>query len=174
MPQKNSAQLSKRQKTSAANQKRAVSLAVEDDDAFFGRVVKINMARCVLNIWDHQKKRHIEVQATLPNKKKGIIRINDLVNVAKSHPNWEVQVAVDAKTIQELKKMKRISPELAVEPSGSMGAAASAVIADGFEFDYDGLEEKEDEDALAAQEAAMKEKKGSAVVEDDDVDVDAI
>lgn len=174
MPQKHGSQLSKRQKTSAVNQKARLNLAIEDGEAYFGRVLKINMARCILNVWDHDNKRHIEVQATLPNKKKGIIRINDLVNVARSHPDWEVQVAVDSKSIQELRKKKRISPELAAETSGVMGATAAAQIAEGFEFDYEGIEVPEDEEALNASASAIKNKKDAASIDDDEVDIDRI
>ena len=177
MPQKHGAQLSKRQKTAVVNQKHAVSNALEDDDAYFGRVTKINMGRCIVNIWDHQKKRHMEVQARLPNKKKGFIRINDLVNIAPSVPDWEVQIAVDSKTANDLRKKGRITAELAVEPSTIGGKGAGAADDLGIEFDYDGVEEKdgEDEAASAALDAAGGGKGGKkAVVEDVDVDVDAI
>jgi hypothetical protein len=172
MPQKNSAQLSKRQKTSQANQKRAVTVALEDDDAFFGRVIKINMGRCVVNIWDHDKKRHMEVQARLPNKKKGFIRLNDLVNIARSHPDWEVQVTVDAKTANDLRKAGRISAELATELSSSSGPATEDL---GIEFDYDGLETKDAENEEAAAAAvSTKGGKKAVAVEDDEVDIDDI
>jgi hypothetical protein len=173
MPQKHGAQLSKRQKTSLANQKRAVSTALDDEEAFFGRVLKINMGRCVVNIWNHEVKRHMEVQARLPNKKKGVIRLNDLVNIAPSHPDWEVQIALDSKMANDLRKSGRITAELAFEPVTG-GAGKSSVPADdcGIEFDYDAVEEKEleDEEALAAI-ASEKAKKGAV---DDDVDVDNI
>ena len=170
MPQKHGAQLSKRQKTAVINQKKMVSTAIDDEDAYFGRVIKINMGRCVLNVWDHEKKRHIEVQARLPNKKKGFIKMNDLVNVAKSHPDWEVQIAVDSKTANELRKAKRISPELAVEVTGISGAgvAVNAAAQDGFEFDYDGVKEEDDidEEAISATAATSSSK---AKVEEDDL-----
>ncbi len=161
MPQKHGSQLSKRQKTNLANQNARVSLAIDDQDAFFGRVIKVNMARCVVNIWDHTTKRHIEVQAVLPNKKKGIIRVNDLVNVAKSHPDWEVQVAIDSKTASELRKDKRISPELASEINGTMNAATSGA-AEGFEFDYDGVDTVQDLEVI-------KDKHVNEVIDIDDI-----
>ena len=173
MPQKHGSQLSKRQKTSLAGQKARLTMAAEDTDAFFGRVLKINMARCTVNVWDHTAKRHIEVQARLPNKKKGIIRINDLVNLAKSHPDWEVQVAVDSKTAAELRKNKRISVELAADSNGTMSAAAAAAASDGFEFDYDGVEVTEDIDAVAAAAAEIKDKNVGRD-DDDAFDIDAI
>lgn len=173
MPQKHGAQLSKRQKSSAEKQKRAVSVAMEDDDAYFGRVLKINMARCVVNIWDHTKKRHIEVQARLPNKRKGVIRINDLVNLAPSHPDWEVQVAIDPKRISDLRKEGRITAELATE--ASIASKGGPVDDAGIEFDYEGLEEKEveDEEALAAA-AGGKGGKKSVAIDAEEVDVDNI
>ena len=171
MPQKHGAQLSKRQKTAVANQKKQVAVAIDDDDAFFGRVIKINMGRCVVNLWDHEKKRHIEVQARLPNKKKGFIKMNDLVNIAKSHPDWEVQIALDAKTTSQLRKAGRISAELASEMSTAAGGKAIPSTEDlGIEFDYEGLADQEaDEEALAALK--LKEKQRD---ENEDVDVDAI
>lgn len=176
MPQKHGAQLSKRQKTAVINQKKMVSTAIDDEDAYFGRVIKINMGRCVLNVWDHEKKRHIEVQARLPNKKKGFIKMNDLVNVAKSHPDWEVQIAVDSKTANELRKAKRISPELAVEVTGiSGGVAVSAAAQDGFEFDYDGVKEEDDiDEEVIAATASAAASSSKAKVEEDDLDIDGI
>lgn len=171
MPQKHGAQLSKRQKTSQVNQKRRVDLALDDEEAYFGRVLKINMGRCVVKIWDHQKKRHVEVQARLPNKKKGFIKANDLVNIAPSHPDWEVQIAIDARNTAALRKAGRITAELAAEgPVG--GAGQSAAPEDlGMEFDYSdfvGVEEGMDEEALATA-VAEKSKK-----EDEEVDIDTI
>jgi hypothetical protein len=150
-----------------------MATALGDEDAFFGRVLKINMGRCVVNIWHHENKRHMEVQAVLPNKKKGIIRINDLVNIAPSHPDWEVQIAVDAKTVSDLRKKGRITAELAAESSGVGGGKPAEDL--GIEFDYEGLKEAdgEDEEALAAAGGAGRGGK-KAVTEDEDLDVDNI
>lgn len=167
MPQKHGSQLTKAQKSSLRKQTSNVALALEDDDAFFGRVLKINMGRCTVNIWDHEKKRHVEVQAILPNRKKAIIKMNDLVNVAKSHPNWEVQVAIDSKTAVELRKKKRISPELA-NASTADPSAAKAGGDEGFEFDYEGVEQEEEE---AVPEAPTQKK---AAIEEEDFDIDDI
>lgn len=165
MPQKHGSQLTKAQKSSLRKQTASLSLALEDNEAFFGRVLKINMGRCTLNVWDHEKKRHIEVQAILPNRKKAIIKMNDLVNVAKSHPNWEVQVAIDSKTAMELRKKKRISPELATEIT-TTGMPVTKMAADeGFEFDYEGFEEEVEVEAPTAKKAT---------VEEEDFDIDDI
>jgi hypothetical protein len=171
MPLKHGSQLSKRDKTRLVNQKRAVTVAIEDDEAFFGRVLKINMGRCVVNVWDHQKKRHTEVQARLPNKKKGFIKINDLVNIAPSHPDWEVQIALDSKTAASLRKEGRISAELASEPTAATAAGGKALVTTddlGIEFDYEGVAEAEETDSVE-----IEDKKKTAAVEDD-VDIDAI
>ena len=171
MPQKHGAQLSKRQKTALTNQKKQISTALDDEEAFFGRVIKINMGRAVVNIWDHEKRRHIEVQARLPNKKKGFIKLNDLVNIAKSHPDWEVQIALDAKAASQLRKAGRISAEIATEMSASSISGGKGIPSTedlGIEFDYDGLADAEaDEEALAV----IREEKEDA---DAEVDVDAI
>ena len=167
MPQKHGSQLTKAQKSSLRKQTSNVALALEDDDAFFGRVLKINMGRCTVNIWDHEKKRHVEVQAILPNRKKAIIKMNDLVNVAKSHPNWEVQVAIDSKTAVELRKKKRISPELA-NASTTDPSTLKAGGDEGFEFDYEGVEQEEEE---VVPEAPTQKK---VAVEEEDFDIDDI
>ncbi len=169
MPQKHGAQVSKRQKTSMANQKKQLDIAIDDTDAFFGRIVKINMGRCTVNIWDHElhPPRHVEVQARLPNKKKGFIKMNDLVNIAKSHPDWEVQIALDAKAANQLRKAGRISAELATETSGHGGGAPSTEEL-GIEFDYEGIDtSKAVEDALVPLK--LKESRP-----DQDFDIDAI
>ena len=168
MPQKHGSQLTKAQKSSLRKQTANISLALEDESAFFGRIMKINMGRCTVNVWDHEKKRHMEVQAILPNRKKAIIKMNDLVNVAKSHPNWEVQVAIDSKTAMELKKKKRISPELANASTADPSASKTAGGDDGFEFDYEGVEQEEEEVEV---EAPVAKK---AAVEEDDFDIDDI
>ncbi len=173
MPQKHGSQMSKAQKSREMKQKVHIHLALDDDSAYFGRVMKINMGRCVVNLWDHEKKCHREVQAVLPNRKRAIIKMNDLVNLAKSHPDWEVQVPVDSKTANELRKMKRISAELATDTTtvekGKKGSAAAAV-EDAFEFDYEGVEQEEEE-----VEADMPTKeKAKASVDEDDFDIDDI
>jgi hypothetical protein len=164
---KHGAQQSKRQKTASVNQKKQLDIALDDDTAFFGRVIKINMARCTVNLWDHEKKRHIEVQARLPNKKKGFIKMNDLVNLAKSNPDWEVQISLDAKAANQLRKAGRISAELATEIAAASGGAPSTEDL-GIEFDYEGVETAGDiDDSMAPLK--LKESKV-----DDDFDVDAI
>lgn len=163
---KHGAQQSKRQKTAAVNQKKQLEIAIDDDDAFFGRVLKINMGRCTVNVWDHEKKRHIEVQARLPNKKKGFIKMNDLVNIAKSHPDWEVQIALDTKTANQLRKTGRISSELAIEINSGIPSTEDL----GIEFDYEGVETTGGVDDSNEAPLKMKESK----VDADDFDVDAI
>ena len=163
---KHGAQQSKRQKTASVNQKKQLDIALDDDTAFFGRVIKINMARCTVNLWDHEKKRHIEVQARLPNKKKGFIKMNDLVNLAKSNPDWEVQIALDAKSANQLRKSGRISAELATEISSGIPSTDNL----GIEFDYEGVEASGGVEDSIVVPLKLKESK----VADDDFDVDAI
>jgi hypothetical protein len=168
MPQKHGAQVSKRQKTSMANQKKQLDIAIDDDDAFFGRVIKINMGRCTVNVWDHEMRppRHVEVQARLPNKKKGFIKMNDLVNIAKSAPDWEVQIALDPKSANELRKAGRISAELAIEIAGANGGGSTEDM--GIEFDYEGVE------TAGVGEDDMVSLKLKQTKDLDDFDVDAI
>ena len=168
---KHGSQMTKKQKSSAEKVKRAIALAMDDEDAFFGRVVKINMARAVVLTWDYKTKRHLEVQATLPNKRKCVIRVNDLVNLAPSHPNWEIQVALDPKRASELRKAGRITAELATEASSSSGAAQEDA---GIEFDYEGVEETEEMNEAVALAAGGGKASKKSVEVDEEVDVDAI
>lgn len=174
MPQKHGSQMSKAQKSREMKQKLHIHLALDDDSAFFGRVMKINMGRCVVNLWDHEKKCYREVQAVLPNRKRAIIKMNDLVNLAKSHPDWEVQVPVDSKTANELRKMKRISAELATDTSTVVKdkKGAAAAVEDAFEFDYEGIEQNEEE--LEADALTETKEKAKASVDEDDFDIDDI
>lgn len=168
---KHGAQQSKRQKTASVNQKKQLDIALDDDTAFFGRVIKINMGRCTVNLWDHEKKRHIEIQARLPNKKKGFIKMNDLVNLAKSNPDWEVQIALDAKAANQLRKSGRISAELATENAAASGGKGIPSTEDlGIEFDYEGVETSGGVEDSIVVPLKLKESK----IDDDDFDVDAI
>jgi hypothetical protein len=169
MPQKHGAQMTKKQRNCEEKTKRAISVAVDDGEAFFGRVLKINQNRCTLHLWDHELERHIEVQGVLPNKKKAVIRINDIVNVAKSSPDWEVQVSIDRKTATRLRKTNRITDTILND--GSAGGAGGPA-EDGFEFDYESAPQQH----LEAPEVIKKPKKAAALatVEEEDVDVDNI
>lgn len=167
MPLKYGAKLGRFKKAAIANQKKQTAEALLDPEVFYGKVIRINMTRCVVRVWDYTKKTHIEVQARLPNKHKGFIKADDVVVIVPSHPDWEVQVAIDRKAIKELLRLKRISDEL---------AADGAVVEDeGVVFD----ENTDEEDGFAIGETrdtdfAAAPSKKAATSREADVDVDAI
>lgn len=168
MPLKYGAKLGRFKKAAIANQKKQTAEALADPDTFYGKVIRINMARCVVRVWDHKKKTHEEVQARLPNKHKGYIKTNDVVLIVPSSPDWEVQVSiVDRKAIKELVRTKRLSEELAAE--GALNDIDTGVV---FEED----DEAEDGFAIGGDDAddlAAKKRK-DALVEDVDVEIDDI
>jgi hypothetical protein len=163
--QKTGAQLSKRAKQSEIARNKSVLLALDDEDAFFGRVTKINMNRATVTIWDHEKPGHYDIQATLPNKKKGFIQINDIVNVAKSSPDWEIQVAIDRKTAGQLHKAKRITDVIFNDIEASEEDANNI----GFDFDYDAVPDTVDQTSSLDKTEKTTEKD-----DDDDFDIDRI
>lgn len=168
--QKTGAQLSKRAKQGEISKNKRIALALEDEAAFFGRVLKINMNRCTVSLWDHERGGHYEIQATLPNKKKGFIQINDIVNLAKSNPDWEIQVSIDRKTAASLHKEKRITDaifnemEVSKDPRVASGVTSSEL---GFDFEYDPLVDTTND---TLQEVRFEEKK----IIDDEIDIDNI
>ena len=167
--QKTGAQLSKRAKQGEISKNKRVAMALDDQSAFFGRVLKINMNRCTVTLWDHERGGHYEIQATLPNKKKGFIQINDIVNLAKSNPDWEIQVSIDRKTAASLHKEKRITDAIfnEIEVSKDPRVASGTTSDIGFDFEYDALADSSN----AAPEVRFDEKK---INDEIDIDIDAI
>jgi translation initiation factor IF-1 len=135
--------------------------AVDDGDAVFGRVTKLlGNRRFLVTYWDPKDRRHVlDIQATIA-KKKVRIDINDIVNIAGSGHDWEIQAQIDAKAANKLKKEGRISAELLLVAE----KAADALGSDALEFDY-GEEEKESDDAVTVRGG----KKADVELEDDDI-----
>lgn len=163
---KHGAQQTKRQKTAAQNQNMAIEVALADDDAYFGRVLKINMGRCTVKMWDHTTRRHLEIQAILPNKKKGFIKMNDIVNLARSHPDWEVIIALSGSAVNELSKAGRITPEVEMNTSGAGGVADA-----GFEFDYEPNATTEPTSTITSKKDKVSHRIDAL---HEDIDIDAI
>jgi hypothetical protein len=93
--------------------------------------------------------------------------MNDLVNLAKSNPDWEVQIALDAKAANQLRKSGRISAELATENAAATGGTSTEDL--GIEFDYEGVEA-----SGVVEDSMVPLKLKESKIDEDDFDVDAI
>lgn len=168
------AKVSKTAKRAEKKNKSNLHIAVEDDDAVFGRVTKIlGNRRFLVTYWDPENRRHIvDIQATIA-KKKVRIDINDIVNIAGSGRDWEIQAQIDPKSANKLKKEGRISAELLLATENAPVKAAGG---DALEFDYGDDEEKGEESDSDAEEEKPKKAAPKKVVEADldDGDIDAI
>ena len=168
------AKVSKTAKRADRKNKSNLRVAVEDDDAVFGRVTKVlGNRRFLVTYWDPENRRHVvDIQATIA-KKKVRIDINDIVNIAGSGRDWEIQAQIDPKSANKLKKEGRISAELLLATENAPVKAAGG---DALEFDYGEDEEKGEESDSDAEEAkpkkgeALKGKKVDAELEDADID----
>jgi translation initiation factor IF-1 len=171
------AKVSKTAKRAERKNTSNLRVAVEDDGAVFGRVTKVlGNRRFLVTYWDPENRRHIvDIQATIA-KKKVRIDINDIVNIAGSGRDWEIQAQIDPKSANKLKKEGRISAELLLATENAPVKAAGG--GDALEFDYGDDEEKGEESDSDAEEAKPKKAeaaKGKKVVEDlEDADIDAI
>ncbi len=171
------AKVSKTAKRAEKKNKSNLHIAVEDDDAVFGRVTKVlGNRRFLVTYWDPENRRHIvDIQATIA-KKKVRIDINDIVNIAGSGRDWEIQAQIDPKSANKLKKEGRISAELLLATENAPVKAAGG--GDALEFDYGDDEERGEESDPDTEEAKPKKGealKGKKVVEDlEDADIDAI
>jgi hypothetical protein len=168
------AKVSKTAKRAEKKNKSNLHIAVEDDDAVFGRVTKVlGNRRFLVTYWDPENRRHIvDIQATIA-KKKVRIDINDIVNIAGSGRDWEIQAQIDPKSANKLKKEGRISAELLLATENAPVKAAGG---DALEFDYGDDEEKGEESDSDAEEEKPKKAAPKKVVEADldDGDIDAI
>jgi translation initiation factor IF-1 len=171
------AKVSKTAKRADRKNKSNLRVAVEDDDAVFGRVTKVlGNRRFLVTYWDPENRRHVvDIQATIA-KKKVRIDINDIVNIAGSGREWEIQAQIDPKSANKLKKEGRISAELLLATENAPVKAAGG--GDALEFDYGEDEEGEESDSDGEE---AKPKKGEALkgkkvvdAELEDADIDAI
>jgi translation initiation factor IF-1 len=141
----NTEKLSKSKGRKAVKEDRYRKMALSDDTATYGRVIKALGQRQFRVILPDASSRLIEVRATIP-KKRSLINVDDIVVVATSGSVYEIQASMDRKTAHTLSKQKKIHPELLL--TGEQAAAKDDV---GIEFDYEGLpavqEGREDEES---------------------------
>jgi translation initiation factor IF-1 len=146
---KNEQSLSKSKGRKAAKQERVRKIALSDDSALYGRVIKALGNRHFRIILPDASMRLIEVIAKIP-KKRAMITESDIVVVATSGADYEIHGSMDRKTAHTLVKEKKIHPDLLA--AGDWDGTKKEVVkeeSDGIEFDYEGLkevvEESEDE-----------------------------
>jgi translation initiation factor IF-1 len=168
------AKVSKTAKRAERKNTSNLRVAVEDDSALFGRVTKLlGNRRFLVTYWDPKDRRHVpDIQVSIA-KKKVRIDINDIVNIAGSGRDWEIQAQIDAKAANKLKKEGRISAELLLSAESALDKAARG--GDGLEFIYEEDEEKEETEAeeAAKPKAPVRVKKLVEVegdLEDGDID----
>jgi translation initiation factor IF-1 len=142
---KNEQTMSKSKGRKAAKQERVRKIALSDDSALYGRVIKALGHRHFRIILPDASMRLIEVTAKIP-KKRALIGESDIVVVATSGSDYEIHGAMDRKTANTLVKEKKIHPDLLA--GGDWDSTKKEVVKHendgGIEFDYEGLEVKED------------------------------
>ena len=145
----------------ASKQERERKIALSDDSATYGRVIKMLGNRQCRVIVPDASSRLIEVRATWP-KKRATISVDDIVVVATSGSVYEITVTMDPKTAHKLSKEKRLHPELLL--TGEQMAAKDDA---GIEFDYEGVPDvKEGE--------KEEDEEGGKEREDVEIDIDDI
>ncbi len=138
----------------AVKQERYRAIALSDDNAIYGKVIKVLGCRQFHVILPDASKKLIEVRATVP-KKRALINTDDIVVVAPNGAAYEIQATMDRKTANSLVKEKKMHPDLLanVEVDPSKGVVKKSDENDcGIEFDYSEV------------------KEGDKYVEDDDKD----
>jgi translation initiation factor IF-1 len=166
------AKVSKTAKRAERRNTSNLRVAVEDDSALFGRVTKLlGNRRFLVTYWDPTDRRHVpDIQVSIA-KKKVRININDIVNIAGSGKDWEIQAQIDAKAASKLKKEGRISAELLIRAENPADKAAG--VDDVLEFIYEEDEEEgaEGEEAVTTAHVRLKRVAAAACdLEDGDID----
>ena len=162
-----------------------LNIAIEDEEAVFGCVTKIlGNRQFLVTIWDtNENKQIIDIRATIP-KKKIRIDVNDIVNVAGSGKEWQIQAQLDSKTVNKLKKEGRITDSILRLAQKTTEEEDDG----GIEFVQEDEEEEESTNANTNKKPTKREKESKkggerssqlqAALEedydDDDVDVDNI
>lgn len=145
-------------------------LVVNADDAIFGRTIKkLGNGQFRVQTTDHED-HGIEVNATILGKSVVRIEIGDVVVVGRNESSgrvtYEILGSVDKKTTQLLREAKRFHPSLFSDTDA---------LGDDF---FDRSEEVKPEEAEAAKPKMEKGnkpvKKDKALLDNDEVDVDAI
>jgi translation initiation factor IF-1 len=151
----------------AVKQERYRAMALGDDQAVYGKVIKVLGFRQFHVVLPDASKRLIEVRATVP-KKRALINTDDIVIVAPNGATYEIQATMDRKTANNLVKEKKMHPDLLsnVEVDSARGIVKKVDDNDcGIEFDYTGMKENDE---------FVKEEDKDSVGEDADVNIDEI
>ena len=160
----NSQITSKSKGRKAAKEERYRGIAVTDDSAIYGRVIKALGQRQFRVIVPDRSKKLVEVTAKIP-KKRALINISDIVVVASSGNNYEIQASMDRKTLHILTKEKRLHPDLMAAETWDSNTKQVVLKDDlGIEFDYEGLEGK----------GVIEEEDEESEDEKDEIDIDDI
>ena len=141
---KNQQNISKAMGRKAVKQERYRKVALSDDAAIYGRVIKaLGQRQFRVIVPDRVSKRLIEVTAKIP-KKRAIISVGDIVVTAASGSDYEIQANMDRKTVSSLEKEKKIHPDILLAADWD-SSKNQVILKDdhGFEFDYEGLPEKD-------------------------------
>lgn len=142
---KNQQNISKSKGRKSVKEEKVRRIALSDDNALYGRVVKALGQRQFRIILPDASMRLIEVTAKIP-KKRSLIGESDIVVVAASGAAYEIQGSMDKKTAHTLVKEKKLHPDLLV--AGDWDSTKKEVVkedGDVIEFDYEGLDVKEEE-----------------------------
>lgn len=138
----NSQNISKSKGRKAVKEERYRNIAVTDDSAIYGRVIKALGQRQFRVILPDRFKKLVEVTAKIP-KKRALINISDIVVVASSGNNYEIQASMDRKALHILTKEKRLHPDLMAAETWDSNSKQVVLKDDiGIEFDYEGLDGK--------------------------------
>lgn len=139
---KNTENVSKSKGRKAAKEERIRKIALTDQDATYGRVLKAMGQRQFRVCLPDASKRLIEVRATIP-KKRALINVDDIVIITPSGSEYEIHATMDRKIAAQLSKEKKLHPDLLIagewDPNKGVMAPANDV---GIEFDYEGLPAK--------------------------------
>ncbi len=129
----------------AVKQERYRAIALSDDEAIYGKVIKVLGFRQFHVVLPDASKRLIEVRATVP-KKRALINTDDIVVVAPNGSTYEIQATMDRKTANHLVKENKMHPDLllTVEVDPTKGVVKKSEENDvGIEFDYSDVKEEQ-------------------------------
>ena len=126
--------------------KRDRIVALDDDIALFGRVIKALGNRQFRVVVPNSKKQLTEVVAKIP-KARVRVCLNDIVVIGHDEfRNFEIQCPMSSKDASRLHKERRLHPALLLGGEWDTEKAKKIEIKEpeeeGFEFDYEGIDEQ--------------------------------
>lgn len=145
-------------------------VALEDDAALFGRVIKALGNRQFRVVVPNSKKQLTEVVAKIP-KARVRVCLNDIVVMGHDEfRNFEIQCPMSSKDASRLHKERRLHPALLLGGEWDTEKAKKIEMKEpedeGFEFDYEGVEEGT---GFSDDDEAEKQKMAAAGDEDFDI-----